>query len=63
LCHQQSVSSLGFDELQPSSEGIDNEDDSELQYEGEAEAEAPPKKVLSFKFLFRVSSVVPLTAL
>jgi hypothetical protein len=56
LCRRQSVSSLGFDEMHPSSEGIDNED--ELEYEGEAEAEAPPKKVLSFKLLFRVSKGV-----
>jgi hypothetical protein len=47
LCRQRSVSSLGLDELQPSSEGIDNED--ELEYEGDAEAR--PKKVLSFNFL------------
>lgn len=45
------MSSLGFDELQSSSEGIDNGD--ELEYEDEGEAE-PPKKVLSFKFLFHV---------
>lgn len=33
---------MGFDELQPSSEGLDNEDDPD----DEGEDEAPPKKVI-----------------
>jgi hypothetical protein len=46
LCREQSISSLGFDELQPSSEGINNTSEDELEYEDVAEA--PPKKVPPF---------------
>jgi len=54
LCHHRSVSSLGFNELQPSSEGINNEDELKYEGEGEAQAEARPKKVCSSSMLFKM---------